>query len=147
MFHTFGACFLVTSHDETYSFVQFHPKIAEKFHSIKCLQNRAFVIGCSTAINIVTLSCQLKWIIGPVSSYRYNVEMSGNTYDFFALAHLCITTVVVQIYCLETEFFCNFKSLFKRFRRSLAKWHSLCRSAKLRVNSYQSAKVCKHFIC
>ena len=59
----------------------------------------------------------------------------------------CVTAVVVQIYGLETKFFGNFQSLFQCFGRSLTKRHSLCRSSKLGVNCYQSAKVCKHFLC
>ena len=57
----------------------------------------ALVICCSTTVNIITLACQFKRIITPVATYRYNIQMSGDTNNLITLAHLCITTAYFLI--------------------------------------------------
>ena len=128
MFHTFGTSFLIAAHDEANSFIQFHSRITEKFHCIKCLQDRSLIICRTTSINMVSITGKSKRIICPVTAYRHNIKMSGNSNDFLSFSHLCISTVIVQIYGLKTKFISNLKAFLQSLCRSFTKRHSLCRS-------------------
>ena len=74
---------------------------------------------------MVAISCQLKWIVGPVTAYRYNIKMTCNTHDFRAFSHFSITAVIVKIYGFKAKLSGNFKSNLKCFCRSLSERFSL----------------------
>ena len=120
MCHTFRTGLFIASHDQTDSFVQFHTGILQKFHRIKCFNYRPLVICSSTSVHMVAISCQLKWIVGPVTAYRYNIKMACNTHDFLAFSHFGVTAVVIKIYGFKAKLSGNFKSDSKRFCRSLS---------------------------
>ena len=131
MFHTLGTCLFITSHDKTYSFVKLNTRIMQKLHGIQRFQNRTFIIRCTTTIYIITLAGQFKRIMCPVAAYRNNIQMSGDTYDFFAFSHFCISTVIIQVHSVEAKLLCYFKSFTESLGRSFTKGHSFCGSTKL----------------
>ena len=69
---------------------------------------------------MVAISCQLKWIVGPVTTYRYNIKMTCNTYDFLAFSHFGVTTVIIKIYGFKTKLSGNFKPDLKCLFRSFS---------------------------
>ena len=71
---------------------------------------------------MVAISCQLKWIVGPVTTYRYNIKMTCNTYDFLAFSHFGVTTVIIKIYGFKTKLSGNFKPDLKCYTSWL--WQS-----------------------
>ena len=91
----------------------------------------SLVICCSTTVNIITLACQFKRIITPVAAYRYNIQMSGDTNNLITLAHLCITTVIVQIDCFKSKLLCYLKTFFQCLGRTFSKGLILGVSDKL----------------
>ena len=145
MSHTFGTCFLVAAHDQADSFVQLHAVIAEKLHSIERFQDRALVISGPAAVYMIAFTGKAERIVGPVSAYRNDIQMTGDADDLIALAHFGITTVVIQVYGFKAKFFGDLQSLFQGFCRALTKWLSLGRGTELGVNGNQSAKICEHF--
>ena len=110
MFHTFRTSLLIASHDQTYPFIQLHAGITKQLHCIKRLNHRTFIICRSTSIYIISFACQHERIITPISTNRHDIQMSRESYDFFAFAHLRVTAIIVQIYGMKTKFFCNFQS-------------------------------------
>ena len=143
--HTFGTCFLVAAHDQADSFVQLHAVVAEKLHGIERFQDRAFVISGPAAVYMIVFTGKAERIVGPVSAYRNDIQMTGDADDLIALTHFGITAVVIQVYGFKAKFFGNLQSLFQGFCRTLTKWFSLGRGTELGVNGNQSAKICEHF--
>ena len=138
VFHTLGAIFLIASHNQAHSFIQFYTGITEHLHSIQSFYNRSFIICCSTPVYIIAIPCKRKWLICPSVSFRYNIQVCRNTYDFFAFTHLGITAIIIQIHGLKAKLVCDPKSLFQCFRRCFTKWFSFYWFAFYGRNNYQS---------
>ena len=108
--------------------------VAEKLHGIERFQDRAFVISGPAAVYMIVFTGKAERIVGPVSAYRNDIQMTGDADDLIALTHFGITAVVIQVYGFKAKFFGNLQSLFQGFCRTLTKWFSLGRGTELGVN-------------
>ena len=104
-----------------------------------------YVISGPAAVYMIVFTGKAERIVGPVSAYRNDIQMTGDADDLIALTHFGITAVVIQVYGFKAKFFGNLQSLFQGFCRTLTKWFSLGRGTELGVNGNQSAKICEHF--
>ena len=116
MLHTFRSGLLITSHDKTHTLIQLDTGITQKFHSVKCLDDRSLIVCRSAAIDVV-----------------------------IPLAHFCITTVIVEIDGAKAQSLCDLKSHTKRLCRSFAKWLAFLCLCQLRINGNQFAQIFYHF--
>ena len=145
MLHTFRSGLLITSHDKTHTLVQLDTGITQKFHSVKCLDDRSLIVCRSAAIDVVAITRQGKRIVCPVTAGRDHIQMSCDTNDLIPLAHFCITTVIVEIDGAKAQSLCDLKSHTKRLCRSFAKWLAFLCLCQLRINGNQFAQIFYHF--
>ena len=100
-------------------------------------KKRTFIIKYATTIQLSVNDFRFKRLTYPAATAWNHVHMTEDSESFFLIPIICVSGIVIKIFCFKTNGFCRFEKAVKCFGSACTERHSCIRCGFHAVYGHQ----------